>query len=137
MYEKEERHTLPYIGKPGDRVLEVGGAIGTVSMTCAKIVGAENIITFEANPKLVENARANFALNGLAITARAGVLQNRICWAGRDTTAPFYIQKDFWASSLANHPGTTETIQVPTYCFEREARDFRANMLICDIEAVK
>jgi FkbM family methyltransferase len=133
-YEHQERNTLSAILKPGDRVLEVGGAIGAVSMTCAKIIGAENIVTFEANPKLVENARTNFALNNLAIAARTGVLQNRICWAGRDTTAPFYVHQDFWASSLADKPGTAEIIQVPTYCFEDEARDFRANVLICDIE---
>lgn len=133
-YEAVERTTVPKMLKPGDRVLEVGGAIGVVSMAAAKVVGAENVMSFEANRELVEHAVRNFEINGLQVNARCGILQNKIDWVGPRRRVPFYIHKDFWASSLSDKPGTISTVDVESYCLESEAQAFRANVLICDIE---
>jgi FkbM family methyltransferase len=133
-YEAIERSTVPKILRPGDRVLEVGGAIGVVSMAAARVVGAGNVMSFEANPNLIEHARRNFELNALQVNARCAVLQNRVDWGGPNQTLPFYVHKDFWASSLATKPGTVSVICVPTLCLEAEAQAFRANVLVCDIE---
>lgn len=133
-YESGERHVLPHLLAPGDRVIEVGGAIGCVTMVAAKIVGADNVRSYEANPALVEDAKVNFKTNDLRIDVRNSVLKNRVCWAGAGTSVAFHVNADYWASSLVAIPGTIETIAVPTVCFEHEAREFGANALVCDIE---
>jgi len=133
-YESGERSVLPKLLSSQDRVLEVGSALGCVSMVAAKIVGAENILTFEANPLMVAAAERNFELNALPISIRNGVLQNRICWDGPGQSTQFHIHREFWASSLVKSKNTVKSIEVPTYCFEEEVSNWRANVLICDIE---
>lgn len=133
-YEGGERNALPKALVRGDRVIEVGSAIGVVTMTAAKLIGQENILAFEANAHLIEDAKQNFALNELNIRVENAVLKNRVCWAGEGTSVDFHINKEYWASSLSKNSGTIETVCVPTKCFENEARKFGANVLICDIE---
>nr|WP_167626446.1 FkbM family methyltransferase [Mesorhizobium loti] len=137
-YEGRERQLTAELVYPSDRVIEVGTAIGIVTMTAALIVGAENVLTFDANPDIVEDARQNFARNGLSgILSRNGVLRNRRKIFKRDDTVEFYIDKDFWASrldALSTAPGIIKTVQIPIYCLEDEIRSHAANVLICDIE---
>lgn len=133
-YESGERNVIPHVFKPTDRILEVGGAIGAVTMAAADIVGQSNIVAFEANPALIEDAKRNFAMNGVNLRFENVVLKNRISWGGEGEFADFHIHKEYWASSLVKIPGTIKTVQVPTKCFETEARNFGANALICDIE---
>jgi FkbM family methyltransferase len=133
-YEASERGAVPHLFTKGDRIIEIGSATGAVTMTAARVVGTENIIGFEANPSLVEDCRANFVANGMSIDVRNAVLMNRVAWLGDGTELPFYIHKQFWASSLEDKPGTETKISVPTACFETVASEFGANSLICDIE---
>lgn len=133
-YEGGERSVLPGLLAPGDRVIEVGGALGCVTMLAGKIVGAANIRSYEANPDLIDDAKANFVANDLQIDIRNAVLKNRVCWAGPQSHVDFYINTEFWGSSLVAIPGTIKAISVPALCFEQEARAFGANTLICDIE---
>jgi FkbM family methyltransferase len=133
-YESRERATLRQILVEGDRVLEVGTAIGAVSMTCASIVGQDNMITFEANPQMVADARRNFGLNGFSIKVTNCILQNRMLFEGEGTTYPFNVGVEFWASSIKKLGNVKESIRVPCLCFEDEATKFRANVLVCDIE---
>lgn len=133
-YEGGERSVIPKLLKKGDRAIEIGGAIGAVSMAAAEIVGPENILAFEANPDLIEDAKRNFSLNGVNIRIENVVLKNRVCWAGLGSAVDFYIQRDYWSSSLTKRNGTVRTVAVETKCFENEAASFGANTLICDIE---
>jgi FkbM family methyltransferase len=133
-YEATERSIVPKLFRPGDRVLEIGTAVGLVTMVLADVVGNENVIGFEANPNLIEDARRNFAANNHVITVKNQVLQNQLCWAGEGSTSDFFIHREYWASSLANKPGTISTVNVPNACFEHEIQAFRANCLVCDIE---
>ena len=136
-YEEPERKLLPGLLKPSQRILEVGTAAGLVSLTAAAIVGAENVLTFEANPDILADARENFRRNGFAaIDARFGVLENiRAYEAGR--TLPFCIARQFWSSRLgakADNPKISSVVEVPTFCLEREILAHAADVLICDIE---
>jgi FkbM family methyltransferase len=134
-YEAQERSTVRKILVEGDRILEVGTAIGAVTMTCASIIGAENITTFEANPKILQDARRNFELNGLSIKSTNCILQNRTLFRGEGTTSLFHVSEEFWASSIKAHKhGVSDRIDVPCMCLEDEAAKFGANTLICDIE---
>ena len=136
-YEVRERNLVRNLVRPGDRVLEIGTAIGAVAMTAAAIVGGENVLTFDANPAMVEDARKNFLWNGLAaIKAQNGVLTNRNGFvAGK--RASFGISADFWASRLgatSAEPDIVEVREIPISCLEDEVRAHGANVLICDIE---
>ncbi len=133
-YESGELHVVPRLFGAGDRVVEVGCALGCVSMQAATTVGPENFLGFEANPEMIDDAKFNFAMNGLPIRVENAVLKNQVCWAGPNSFVDFHIHKDFWASSLVPIPGTVKTASVPTLCLERELRAFGANALICDIE---
>jgi len=133
-YEATERSIVPKLFRTGDRVLEIGTAVGLVTMVLADVVGNENVIGFEANPSLVEDARRNFVANNHAITVKNQVLENQLCWAGEGSTSDFFIHREYWASSLTNKPGTISTVSVPNACFEHEIRAFHANCLVCDIE---
>ena len=133
-YEATERSIVPKLFRSGDRVVEIGTAVGLVTMVLADVVGNENVIGFEANPQLVEDARRNFAANNQSITVKNQVLQNQICWAGFGSRSEFFIHREYWASSLVKKPGTVAAISVPNACLEHEIRAFRANCLVCDIE---
>jgi FkbM family methyltransferase len=133
-YENSERNKLGALLKAGDRVLEVGTAIGVVAMHAADIVGSRNILCFEADPALIEDARRNFIANNLDLHVNNAVLQNRNRFPGPGTSSTFFLHKEFWASSLQDKPGTVGTLEVPNKCLEQVIEDFDANVLICDIE---
>src|SRR5579862_3589983 len=137
-YEGRERQLVTDLIQPTDRVLEVGTALGVVSMTAASIIGANNVLTFEANPDIVEDARQNFRRNGLSnIKSRVGILKPRNMIARPGETINFYVDQAFWASRLGaspTTPGIVKTIQVPVICLEDEISSHSANVLICDIE---
>jgi FkbM family methyltransferase len=133
-YENSERNKLGGLLRPGDRVLDVGTAVGVVAMHAVDIVGAENVRCFEASPALVEDARRNFLANNLDMHVNNAVLKNRNRFPGDGTSSTFFLHKEFWASSLEDKPGTVGTIEVPNLCFEQVVEDFAANVLICDIE---
>ncbi|WP_174300823.1 FkbM family methyltransferase [Caulobacter sp. S45] len=137
-YEARERELLLEIIRPGDRVLEVGTAIGVVSMTAATAAGPANVVSYEANPHIVADARRNFAHNGLdQIRAVNAVLKSRARGADAKAQTEFHISRDFWASRLDASAGSediVEVIQVPTLCLEDELKAHGANLLICDIE---
>ncbi len=136
-YEGRERKLAKEFLRAGDRVIEVGTAVGVVSMTAAAIVGAENVLTFDANPEIVQDAQDNFRRNGLhAIASRVGILACRRKFA-ENQTAKFHISKDFWASRLNATESSPDIIRcetVPILCLEREIAAHEANVLICDIE---
>jgi FkbM family methyltransferase len=137
-YEDRERGLVKQLVRPGDRVLEVGTAIGIVSMAAARIVGPENVLTFDANPDIVVDAQANFQRNDLSgIRSRAGVLQNRLNMTDECKEVDFFIHEAFWASRLMaspDTPGIVRTIKVPVFCLEEQIKSHSANVIICDIE---
>ena len=135
-YERRERMLALQFLTGGDRVLEVGTAIGIVAMTAARMVGPENVATFDANPDILADAEANFRRNDLGIKARCGVLVNRRSFTP-GSTLPFYVDNAFWASRLiapADPAAVVKTLDIPTFCLEDEIARGAANVLICDIE---
>ena len=137
-YERRERELTAGLILPSDRVIEAGTAIGIVSMTAALIVGAESVLTFDANPDIIADARQNFARNDLSgIKSRNGVLKNRQHFEPHVEAVDFYVDEAFWASRLdasPNTPGIKKTVKVPIYWLEDEIRSHAANVIVCDIE---
>jgi FkbM family methyltransferase len=136
-YEARERALVSACLRPGDRVIELGTAVGVVAMAAAAIAGAANVLTFEANPFILADARANFARNNLPeITSRHAVLANRRLFRP-SATARFHLYRDFWTSRLdaaEGQPGVVHSLNVPVRSLEQEIAAHRANVLICDIE---
>jgi FkbM family methyltransferase len=136
-YEGKERELVSKFVKSTDRVIEVGTAVGVVSMTAASIVGPQNVLTFDANPHIVADAKENFARNGFEdINGNVAVLVCRKNF-GDGKMFDFHISKEFWASRLyvgSNNADIVETVRINTRCLEDEIEKHRANVLICDIE---
>jgi FkbM family methyltransferase len=137
-YEGSERNVIPAIVQPTDRVLEIGTAIGVVTMTLAAIVGPDNVMTYDANPAMVSDARRNFAANEMSdISANVGVMRNRNRWSTTESEIDFFVSRDFWGSRLAasaESPDITGVVRVPLVCLEHQITKHQANVLVCDIE---
>jgi FkbM family methyltransferase len=133
-YEQTERRQLGKFLAAGDRVIEIGSGLGLTSMVCAHVVGESNIVSYDADPDVVEDARKNTALNGKQLRFVNAVFRNAMNWGGPEERAEFYVDQAFWASSLVKRATTVRTVSVPVLCLEREIRAFGANALVLDIE---
>jgi FkbM family methyltransferase len=140
-YEASERHLVGKILRSTDRVLELGTAVGVVTMMAARIVGPRCVMTYDANPAMIADARRNFAANGMGeISAHVGVLRNRGNWLDDETEVDFFVSHDFWASRLhatRHDPDIASVIKVPLVCLESKIAEHQANVLICDIEGAE
>jgi FkbM family methyltransferase len=136
-YELRERAAVLRQLRPSDRVLELGAGIGAVAMTAAAIVGASQVVTFDANPAMIAAARDNFTRNGLEqIRAEVGALVNRSRFKS-GATVRLHVAGDFWGSRLDASRQTGDivsTIETPVRCLEDEIRRHAANVITCDIE---
>ncbi len=140
-YEGAERYLVSRLVKPGDRVIDLGTGIGLVAMTAARIAGADSVTTFEADPEIARNARDNFRRNGLdGIRGQIGVLRHRQAITDPNATASFHVDKAFWGSRLSASPEDDHIVrsaQVPVFCLENAIEEYRATVLICDIEGAE
>jgi FkbM family methyltransferase len=136
-YELRERGLATEFLRPGDRVLEAGTGAGVIAMTAAAVTGAANVLTFEANPYILADARGNFARNGMPeITSHHAVLACRRLFRPNAVTR-FNLSREFWASRIdapPGHPAIVQTIDVRVRSLEQEIAAHQANVLICDIE---
>ncbi|HZZ88134.1 MAG TPA: FkbM family methyltransferase [Caulobacteraceae bacterium] len=137
-YEEAERALVRKALNADDRVLEVGCAIGAVSMSIANIVGPAALLSFDANPQMVADAQRNFAHNGLeAIAVKTAVLLNEKTFAKSPAQIDFHVSSDFRSSRLKPAAGAKDIVQVikvDVACLEAERAAHRANVLLCDIE---
>ncbi|MFL5251647.1 MAG: FkbM family methyltransferase [Rhodopila sp.] len=138
LYEHRERSTISALIQPTDRPLDIGCAVGVVTMTLAAIVGPANVMAYDANPAMVADARRNFAANRMdEIVANVGVMRNKSRWIDSESEVDFFIARNFWASRLAAAPsdsGIVSVVKVPLVCLESKIAEHRANVLVCDIE---
>lgn len=63
-YEGHEAHAARMRIKPGMKVLEIGAGLGYVSSVCAQMAGADNVVSLEANPQMLDPVQTNLRLNG-------------------------------------------------------------------------
>jgi len=136
-YELRERALATEFLRPDDRVLEVGTGVGVIAMTAAAFTGAANVLTFEANPYILADAKENFAHNKMPeITSHHAVLACRRLFRPNAVTR-FNLSREFWASRIdapPGHPAIIQSLHVPVRSLEQEIAAHQANVLICDIE---
>jgi FkbM family methyltransferase len=133
-YEVEERQMIPRILKPEDRVLEIGGGVGLMAMLCARVVGEENVVVYEANPEIRERALANVRHNGMKIAIEhAAVVSND--YAGEQVT--FFVSENFWSSSLLDKGGKQVRIDAPALRLGALIEKHRPTLIIADVEGAE
>ena len=130
-YENNEADQLKKIIIKDEVILEIGGGIGFISCIAALNPNTRSVEVFEANPNLKPLIEAVHALNGVPeISVTTGVLMHHIT----SPTVPFYLHKDFWASSLSPRGGDLQKVDVPTFCFNSTIEKIQPTLIICDIE---
>ncbi len=130
-YEKAEAREIPRIVQPGERIVELGAGLGFIGLTCKATGLVQHYRGFEANPKLLPLIQRNAALNDAVLEVENAVVMPK----PPGPTVPFYVRKDFWASSLAPQPwGYVEKVEVPTLAWQKMLDEHRPTMLVVDIE---
>jgi len=127
-YESKEAELVQLKIEPGDVVMEVGAGIGFLSALCARAVGNDRVFAYEANPQLMAVIRHVHDLNGVAPTVINAMLGEG---AGE---REFFLEKDYWASSLIRGSADAQAILVPQVDRDEEIRRIAPTFLIVDIE---
>jgi FkbM family methyltransferase len=131
-YEQSEMKLIADFISPSDKVLEIGSAIGFVSLFCRKIVGVQKLVCVEPNPKTLSYLRLNYELNGLipeiieaAVSVDDGPLQ-------------FRTSNMFWADSLYSRTDVDTadltTVNGLSLSSIMERAQIKPDVIIIDIE---
>lgn len=133
-YEGTEAREIARIVQPGERIVELGAGIGFIALTALRTGKVARLASFEANPRLIPVIEANARMNGLAFEVIHAVVDPH----EDGGTVPFYVRRDFWASSLAPGPwGFEAEVAVPRVSFASVRERYRPTMLIVDIEGAE
>ena len=134
-YETSEINLLTKFVSAGDRVLEIGAALGFVGLYCRKVLKVDKLVSVEPNPRTIAYLKKNYELNGLEPVL--------ICAALAEHDGPVQLQVSdmFWEDSLASkNDGTAgECISVEGLSFEGLVRraNFSFNTLVIDCEGAE
>ena len=134
-YENAERALCRKHLVQGDRVLEVGSAIGAVALVCQKEVGITDYICVEANPETIQVLESNHKLNGF----KPRVIHAALAPSAGEVS--FTISSFFPTDSLLSRKGGGDlrVITVPAKTLHGlfEECPFQPNVLIMDIEGAE
>jgi FkbM family methyltransferase len=129
-YEEPERILIRQALQANDRVLEIGGGIGFVSLLCAKICGPANVLTYEANPLMIETIQANYALNGIAPTLRAKAI------TAREREVTFFVNDNIISSSLHERKeGRAQTVAADP--LDEVIAEWKPTAIVMDVEGAE
>ena len=130
-YELREARMVDMFLEPHDKVIELGAGIGFIGMLCARVVGGQNVHSFEANPLMEPVIRGNYALNeGIPPNLNIGFLSSEP-EGSEDIT--FYVPDQFWAASLSPIKDA-RTVKTPQLSLSKYLATLRPTFLIMDIE---
>ncbi len=136
-YERNEVRLLERLARPDDVVLELGAGVGVVSSVAARVVGAERVVSIEANPDLIPIIEETHRLNdvvGIKLLHGAALSKPR-----STAEIPFYLRPNFWASSMDHRKedkrsGGVREVPVPVIDLNSLIADIRPTILVMDIE---
>lgn len=133
-HEWPERMMTKRVLRPGDRVLEMGAGVGLVTLTAARIVGAENVLAYEAQADLAPVIEANFALNGWRAQVRPRAMA-REAGAVRFFEAERSVTSSYVDGAASGEAG--ETREIPADAIDDVLAEFRPTVLILDVEGAE
>src|ERR1700754_3666504 len=128
-YEQAERYVLRRYLDPGLPVIELGAAIGVVSvLTNRRLKDPSRHVVVEANPTLIPVLKRNRDLNGCGFT----VVNKAV---GYETDAvTLYLGRSILGSSAQIESASAVTVPAVSVGELADAYGFESFMLICDIE---
>lgn len=126
-YEGAEADEILHILQDGERVLEIGSAIGFLSTVVAKTGKPSRVIAVEANPELVEISKRTFALNNVNVDVHNEIL------GPEDGEGELFVHGDFWASSTRPWEGARR-VTVPKRNFQKRLQEWKPTLILVDIE---
>lgn len=129
-YEKGEHALVEKALKPEDRVLEVGTGIGFISLSCAKICGPGNVLSYEPNPAMKRVIEKNYALNDLHPTLRNKVL------SVQSGEVEFFVSENVLSSSLIDrkHGGAA---RIQADAIADVVKDYDPTAIVMDVEGAE
>ncbi len=134
-YENTEAKAAEARVKPGFRVLELGAGLGYVSSICARLAGAENVVSVEANPFMAPIVRANLDRNG---HDAATVLHGAVVPGAGGGEISFQANAAFLGGSIARKTSKEEeVVNVPRIGLRQLLRDYHPNVVMMDIEGAE
>ena len=126
-YERHKTRQLRNRIEPNDVVLDVGTGIGLTALYAAGMVGADNVLCVEPDPRAAALARRNFDLNRQPIS----LLEAAAAPAGAPERMGFHLNEALGRSSLKPRAGTVETLSVATLDVAPMLRERRAANATC------
>lgn len=130
-YEDTEANVLLRALRPGTKVLEIGTGVGFIALLAAKICGARNVKTYEANPASEQLIRENFALNGV----EPDLVMKAMTSDGRSLT--FNVSDNIISSSAFERDTQSKKITVSSDPFTKVLNDYNPDMIIMDVEGAE
>jgi FkbM family methyltransferase len=133
-YEAKEATAVRKLVKADDVVMELGAGIGFMSTLVATKTPAKSVHSFEANPQLMPYIAQVHAENNVTNAHVTNAILG-----DQDGTAPFYIRKNFLASSLDPMEDAEDCtkVEVPTRDVNAVIKELQPSVLICDIEGAE
>ena len=122
--------------RPGQRVLELGAGTGFIACLCARVAGAENVTTVEANPDLLPVIDGNLVRNGVAgVTVLHGAVGGM---EGGTAPLAFDAARSFWAGHIADATSRAgRVVEVPNLGLGPLLAQARPGLVIMDIEGAE
>lgn len=136
-YERNEALALGEVLLKGDRVLDLGSAIGFVACSAARLTPGGNITCVEANPELIPVLENNLKQNR---AGEAGLIHGAVVpdnHAGDEVT--FNLHPAFYSSSLSDKKdgAATRPVTVPALRLPDLLTAFDPDVVTMDLEGAE
>jgi len=127
-YEAKEAELVQKNIVSGDVVMEIGAGIGFLSSLCAKVTGNERVHAYEANPQLMET------IQHVHKTNKVSPFVYNVLLGDGNGERTFWLEPDYWASSLIHGSEQAMPIQVRQIDLNAEIDRIKPTFMIIDIE---
>ncbi|MFT3980975.1 MAG: FkbM family methyltransferase [Ferruginibacter sp.] len=127
-YEQHEVALLKKHLSPGDRVLELGTGIGFISACCARMIGSENVHTFEGNPAMAPLIQQLYRKNNVQPQASIAMLGEK------NGESSFFVNDDSFLASSREQAGPMQQKVVQERSLNEVIAALQPTYLILDIE---
>ncbi|WP_298498163.1 FkbM family methyltransferase [uncultured Maritimibacter sp.] len=135
-YEINESRAIRRHVQAGDRVLDIGAGAGFVSINAGQLAGADNVISVEANPAMIEALRENLDRNGMGATELLHAAVVADSYAGG--TVRFEQKQAFWASGLATDATPAhKVVEVPALKLSELLEEYQPTVVSMDVEGAE